>query len=62
MAEAGAQLSQLNGHAVPEELTERFLGWARPLTGSARGQLPSACTFAIVSWTCWLAGPAPWAA
>ena len=29
MAEAGAQLSQLNGDAVPEELTERFLGWAR---------------------------------
>ncbi|RZU77142.1 hypothetical protein EV384_5857 [Micromonospora kangleipakensis] len=29
MAEAGAQLSQLNGHAVPENLTERFLTWAR---------------------------------
>ncbi|MET7969991.1 flavin reductase [Micromonospora sp. NPDC005305] len=29
MAEAGAQLSQLNGHARPENLTERFLTWAR---------------------------------
>jgi hypothetical protein len=29
MAEAGAQLSQLNGHAAPENLTERFLTWAR---------------------------------
>ena len=30
MTEAGAQLSQLNGHALPENLTERFLTWARP--------------------------------
>lgn len=29
MAEAGAQLSQLNGSAVAEDLTERFLTWAR---------------------------------
>ncbi|MFJ8581531.1 flavin reductase [Micromonospora sp. NPDC093277] len=29
LAEAGAQLSQLNGEAPPEGLTERFLGWAR---------------------------------
>ncbi|SCG48042.1 hypothetical protein GA0070613_1644 [Micromonospora inositola] len=29
MAEAGAQLPQLNGHAAPENLTERFLSWAR---------------------------------
>ncbi|WP_260428365.1 hypothetical protein [Micromonospora globispora] len=29
MAEAGAQLSQLNGHALPENLTDRFLTWAR---------------------------------
>jgi len=29
MAEAGEQLSQLNGHAAPERLTERFLSWAR---------------------------------
>ncbi|SCL15687.1 hypothetical protein GA0070624_0794 [Micromonospora rhizosphaerae] len=29
MAEAGTQLSQLNGHALPENLTERFLAWAR---------------------------------
>lgn len=29
MAEAGSQLAQLNGHARPENLTERFLAWAR---------------------------------
>jgi hypothetical protein len=29
MAEAGAQLAQLNGHAMPDRLTERFLSWAR---------------------------------
>lgn len=29
MAEASAQLSQLNGHAAPENLAERFLSWAR---------------------------------
>lgn len=29
MAEAGAQLFQLNGHAAAENLTERFLSWAR---------------------------------
>ena len=29
MAEAGAQLSQLNGSAAAADLTERFLSWAR---------------------------------
>ncbi|MGC1214326.1 MAG: hypothetical protein WA890_24090 [Micromonospora sp.] len=29
MAEAGAHLSQLNGHVLPENLTDRFLTWAR---------------------------------
>ncbi|OKI67925.1 flavin reductase [Micromonospora sp. CB01531] len=29
MAEAGAQLAQLNGHAASEDLTGRFLSWAR---------------------------------
>jgi hypothetical protein len=30
MAEAADQLAQLNGHAPPENLGDRFLGWARP--------------------------------
>lgn len=29
MTEAGAQLSQLNGDALPKNLTDRFLTWAR---------------------------------
>ncbi|MFF5172571.1 flavin reductase [Micromonospora sp. NPDC000089] len=29
MAEAGAQLAQLNGQVAPERLTDRFLTWAR---------------------------------
>ncbi|MFI9642659.1 flavin reductase [Micromonospora sp. NPDC051925] len=29
MVEAGTQLSQLNGHVVPEDLAGRFLTWAR---------------------------------
>ncbi|MEU8371765.1 flavin reductase [Micromonospora sp. NPDC048894] len=29
MAEAGTQLSQLNGNVVPDNLMRRFLGWAR---------------------------------
>lgn len=29
MAEAGAQLAQLNGNAPPADLAERFLSWAR---------------------------------
>ncbi|MEW2382535.1 flavin reductase family protein [Micromonospora sp. NPDC047707] len=33
MAEASAQLAQLNGHAPPTGLHERFLGWARARDG-----------------------------
>ena len=47
MAEAGAQLSQLNGHAVPENLTERFLTWARARY-SARQLTPAEASSAAV--------------
>ncbi|WP_406043452.1 hypothetical protein OG799_04750 [Micromonospora sp. NBC_00898] len=36
MHEAGEQLAQLNGHARPADLADRFLGWAR-----ARGRDPA---------------------
>ncbi|SCG37077.1 NADH-FMN oxidoreductase RutF, flavin reductase (DIM6/NTAB) family [Micromonospora siamensis] len=34
LAEAGDQLAQLNGHARPDGLHERFLGWARARGGT----------------------------
>nr|WP_233258017.1 hypothetical protein [Micromonospora sp. S4605] len=38
MTEAGDQLDQLNGHARPIDLHDRFLAWARPrVPGDERG-------------------------
>ncbi|MFF5173085.1 flavin reductase [Micromonospora sp. NPDC000089] len=42
MQEAGDQLAQLNGHARPADLVDRFLAWARARGADPPGPVPPA--------------------